>query len=596
MANNLEVVVRVRDLTTQGLARISQSITKMGSQMLRWGTAFTGISSALSVVQFTKFASELENLEGRLAGVFEGDLKAGADQLERIRALAADPIVGTSELVNTFIQGATAIRGFSEETLNTLANVAVQFDRDIGSVFTAFASGSERTLNQLGVSITRVGDQVQIASGQFKTLVDDNKDAIREGLVDVWSKAFPNAVEDASRRFSGAMAIFKDSVEDLGAEIGERILPRITVELNKLTAWVDQNDETIIEFAEKAASGFGAAADGIASMATAIRDHEKDFRILERFAGVMLVAFGPGFKAKALGGALLVDNVLDLTRRNAELLKQRADSADFVGPPAPLSGEDMAAMLGFPPAGIVPRLPSAPRIPTIPGITATGAGSGGSSSGAKQAEIEMIGLEVDKLGERFRSLKIDIEAAWLAAPVDDFSYSIQRAFGNARAEIDLTNQDVQDFASETITGIKSAFTDDFAKGLADMMNGVRGFEESWKGAVTSVLEGLQLVILKMISMAAYQQFIAPLLGGFLGSPALGASVATAGALTAPASFRAGAQPVVINAHVAFNAGFVDPAGANEFFTRNRDTLKGIATGAVVEAIDRVPSFRARVKG
>jgi hypothetical protein len=168
------------------------------------------------------------------------------------------------------------------------------------------------------------------------------------------------------------------------------------------------------------------------------------------------------------------------------------------------------------------------------------------------------------------------------------------AFGHARENIKLTNQDLQDFADSVVADVKTAFTDDFAQGLADMMNGVESFEDSWKGAVTTVLEGLQQIILKMMLMAVYNKFVAPALEGamtFLGIPL---AKQTSSALMAPSSFAAG-QTIVVQSSSHFHAGFVDPSGADEFFSRNSSRLKEFTTAATVEALERSPAFRARVR-
>lgn len=589
MASNLEVVVRVRDLTTQGLARITQSISRMGSQVLRWGTAFAGISGSLSLVQFTRFASQLEDLEGRLSGVFEGDLDAAATQLERIRALAADPIVGTEELVNTFIQGATAIRGFSEETLNTLANVSVQFDREIGSVFSAFAGASEKSLRTLGVSLQKTGDIVRITSGDMQVQVANTKEAIQQGLIEVWSNRFPDAVEQAGTRFSGAMKIFQDAVEDLGAEIGERILPEITARLNDLTRWVEENDAEIIQFADDAATAIGGFAEQVAGLAASIRDNEWEWRLLLSVGATTALVFGDA-KIKLAGAVVLLNQYL-------AVMNKLPVQGKWPTPPTTIDDDFFTSKregdTWWP--GMDTPATAAPRIPTIPGITATAARSGAAASSPTPKEVIddwLAGFEdLDAALQRTR----DSMDRWANEGVADFSESIKVAFRGVRGEIALTNQDMADFASSVVSDIKTAFTDDFAQGLADMMNGVESFENSWQGAITTVLEGLQQIILKMILMAAYQRFVAPILGGIFGAGTGAAGAASvAGALTAPASFTASA-PVVIQPQIVFNAGFVDPSGAEEFFARNSTRFRDIATGAVTEAIDRSPAFRARVR-
>lgn len=585
MASNLEVVVRVRDLTTRGLARIEQSISRMGISLLRWSTALTGVGGLFSIAGIAKFSSELEDLEGRLAGVFEGDLKAGADQLERIRALASEPIVGTQELVDTFIKGATAIRGFSEETLDVLADVAITFNRDVASVYQAWAAGTTKSLQQLGIVLDKNGKEWTV-NGQA---VERNMDAVRAKIIEVWEQKFPNAVDLASQRFSGATAIFRDALEDLLAEIGGKILPKITVELNKITAWVHDNEDQIVAFAERAGNGFLDAADGITSFAKAIKDHENEWRIFEVIAGSMLALSGKTLTFRIVGGALVFDAL--------KATKERIDAQSQGFSQSNISGEDAAALLGLPPLSSAPGAAFSRALPPRPTIPPPPAGLAPEERAADTTtkKLKAVGVEVAKLGSQFDALKIDIEAAFMAAPVEDFSYSIGRAFEVARDQVAITNQDLQNFADSTIADIKTAFTDDFAQGIADLRNGVRSFEDSWKGAVTSVLEGLQQIILKMLLMAAYQRFIAPLLGGFLGG-ATGATTGAvaAGALTAPASMT-GAQQVVIAPQVNFNAGFVDPTGADEFFARNAGKFQQLATGAVTQAIDRSPAFRARVR-
>jgi len=580
MANDIEIVVKLRDIATQGLNRIGSTVTSMGSRIssalgsaisttLRWTTALAGLGGAVSAIKFVNLASDIEDLRGRLSGVFEGDLKAGADQLERIRAMAADPLIGTEKLADVFIKGSTAVKGFGEDTLETLANVAVQFDADINTVYSAFAGAQERALRQLGVSIEKSGDIVRITSGNIRLEVADTKEAIQQGLIELWGKRFPDAVDQAAARFSGKKAILIDEIEDIGAAVGERMLPRIGQGFDAVTRLLKDNEARFESWADSAAAAFddvggavlglaetigGNVGPAIAAMVQTLGGLNANIGLTVNLAKMLGESFDglPDTLSwtsifdqfaedmrKAAAAADATRAAFDIAGINAEratlaneqlakafehvqlegisteenYAKLNAELDHLLSNSIPLTRENqrLAESYGLVAEAVKKAAAAAPTIPAFAGGSSAAAAAAVSPSKASPLasteQVDTYSQHVSRLADQIQRVVVaQSEMTFPTEQATTFSEKVSAAWQNARQQLAITDADYAAFAQNISGGIKQGFLDDLPRGLVDVINKTKSFGDAWRSVGSTIAQQIQLIIAKLIALRIASAF------------------------------------------------------------------------------------------
>ena len=137
--------------------------------------------------------------------------------------------------------------------------MALIFDREVAEVANAFIGLNKRTLRELGVEVDRQGQYITIAAGKGakrmvveiekanKSTIQLNKE-IRQSLLDIWAKQFPDAMELAGSTFDAKIAVFKSRLFELTADIGERYLPKIKEWITSLTDFLTSHHNEIVAF------------------------------------------------------------------------------------------------------------------------------------------------------------------------------------------------------------------------------------------------------------------------------------------------------------------------------------------------------------
>ncbi|HYC54621.1 MAG TPA: hypothetical protein VEL28_06765 [Candidatus Binatia bacterium] len=250
----LEITATLKDLVTAratairtALLGISTAITSplraaMGTLVSLRGI-LAGVGVALSARQFLDAGAAVEDYRSRLSALID-------DEQRRERVLAAlreiPARIPTEQAIDAFIQleaiGTTA----AEKVVRQLAGVSLIFQKDLGTTLSAVMSGSEKALRSLGVEVEKTGKKVILQSGDIRIETENTAKAMREGLLELWERRFPDAIERANQGFRGRMAELRDTVGNIAADVAAPLLPGIERFVKSANDWLQQHRDDFV--------------------------------------------------------------------------------------------------------------------------------------------------------------------------------------------------------------------------------------------------------------------------------------------------------------------------------------------------------------
>lgn len=269
----LEVIARLRDEMSGTIKTIDGNMARMAAateahfarvnrtmNMVK-GTIMA-VAGSTAVKAMTEQAAAVERYGVQLNALLGSEEKAQA-ALARIREFVAKSPLDTDEVVQAFVQlEAVGVRS-ADKITEKLGNVAVIFNRDLRDVVSGFVSGGTEVLRRLGVEMSRSGDTAVMKSGEIRMAVANTTEDIRNGLLEIWEKRFPNAMELATSTFSAKMATFRSNVSDTVADIGTAFLPAMKGVLDQANTFIEQHRSDIVAVANSTGEILGLTADFI---------------------------------------------------------------------------------------------------------------------------------------------------------------------------------------------------------------------------------------------------------------------------------------------------------------------------------------------
>jgi len=250
---NLKLIGRSFSWMTAKAKAALRGLTKM---VFNLKTGLLGLSAVLGANMFIRPAADIENYRAQLTAIY-GDAKKAAVALHEMRKFAAESPLETKDVIEAFKVLESVGVESAETVVKKLGNVAVIFKREVADISNAFIGLNKRTLRQLGVEVDRQGKSIIIAAGKGpkrmvveiekanKTTIQLNKE-IRNSLLDIWTKQFPNAMDLMKNNFDAAVAVFKSKIFELTADIGKKYLPKLTEFFNKLSDMITEHHNEIV--------------------------------------------------------------------------------------------------------------------------------------------------------------------------------------------------------------------------------------------------------------------------------------------------------------------------------------------------------------
>ena len=131
------------------------------------------------------------------------------------------------------------------ETTKTLGQIGLVFNRDLRDVTSSFISLEARTLRRLGIVINRSTSKAILESGNLIRVVDNNVNAIRDAILDIFKKKAPQAFKIFTSSVQAQLKVLLSFMEIFGADLGDKLFRKPLAEaLVAINAFVRNNSET----------------------------------------------------------------------------------------------------------------------------------------------------------------------------------------------------------------------------------------------------------------------------------------------------------------------------------------------------------------
>lgn len=184
-----------------GLRAAHGAIFNLKNALVGVGSGY-GLKALAS--QFIAAARQAEDYRTTLRAVIKD--QASADALfERVRTWAAINPINTDDAVAGFVRLKTSAIENAEAALETVADTATVMHRSVVDVASAVVTTEAEQLRQLGITLTRTGKAAVIQSGNVRLAVSNDIETVRRGILEVMSRQFSGAMQDAGDTFSGMM-------------------------------------------------------------------------------------------------------------------------------------------------------------------------------------------------------------------------------------------------------------------------------------------------------------------------------------------------------------------------------------------------------
>jgi hypothetical protein len=275
------------------------TVNRILAHFLRLRTALAGLVVFFIGGRFVSglisAGEQIENFAVQIQSTF-GQFSALADKaLERIIEFARVTPFSTAEVIQGFTMMQAAGLETSDTVLKAIGDTAFIFNRSFAELSQALLSMETEPLKRMGIMLQRTGDTAVIMARGIRKEVNNTRDAIFKGLIEVMTVNFGGAMESAVDTWRGAMANFKSLFEEASFRVGRLItttlIPRIK---GFITIFENLQKSGFIErvgdrIAILVTSGFGKLFDMLEGFVRKLTENEDS---IERIIENIINAFG----------------------------------------------------------------------------------------------------------------------------------------------------------------------------------------------------------------------------------------------------------------------------------------------------------------
>lgn len=233
IADTRDAQIKIRELAkeaTQGFTKVQKvglkvnrvfgtldkGVRGLSRSFFNLKTAVAGAVAVLGAYKifdmargFVEAGAELERFRTQLTAVLGGNAQLAEETLRWVREFAARTPFTTQEVIRSFVMLRSVGIDVTQDMMETIGNVAYVFNRKIEDVAAAMISFETEVLRRLGVEIRRTTKEATIRSGELVRTVKNDAAEIREALLEIWAKRFPDAMKRAETEYEGMIALLK---------------------------------------------------------------------------------------------------------------------------------------------------------------------------------------------------------------------------------------------------------------------------------------------------------------------------------------------------------------------------------------------------
>lgn len=212
------------------------------------------VAGAFVIGGITKFVSELvragsaaEQQILRIGTVLRIPQEEAEKAFAAIREFAAPLPATTDEIVNAFIALEAINLAGTEENLTAVTNAALATGQSVQDITTVLASTEVGPLRRLGIELDRTGDKAVIAFKDIRIETEKTAGAVREGLLELFAKAFPDGIERSQETLQTALSTTRNLISNIIVGPGSELSALLADVVQEINDWIQANDDLIAQ-------------------------------------------------------------------------------------------------------------------------------------------------------------------------------------------------------------------------------------------------------------------------------------------------------------------------------------------------------------
>jgi hypothetical protein len=249
-ADGAKITAETKRLSA-GFSGIGKSIRGLKTLLPAGLAGLLGIAGLTKIVRgIVETAASFEKLQFQLRAVSKSIAEADSE-FKAIREFAARTPFMTENVTQAFIQLKAVGLAPTRREMEIFGNAAFSMGRDITDVAQSIISLDTEVLRRLGIQLDRTGKKAVIMSGDIRIEVENDLNAIRQAVIDVWEKRFPGTMKKAEQTTTGLVALMQSEWAEFKNQLGTFVIPEIKNLVGWLTTAIAKAREWAGEFVEE---------------------------------------------------------------------------------------------------------------------------------------------------------------------------------------------------------------------------------------------------------------------------------------------------------------------------------------------------------
>jgi len=233
----LRVTIRLKDFATRGMKKFHGTVTRVAakvraklmavkSAVFSLRGALIALGAGIVLKGFMNAGLAMERFRVQIKAVLDGNEALAKQTLTWVREFARVTAFATDDVIQSYVTMRAAGIKVTKEMLTTVGNVAFAFSKGTESRMSdlalALVSMEAEVFKRFGLTWKIVGDQATISLDGMIRKTKKTMGAMREAILDLFAKKFPDTMQEAQEKVGGQLAIMKSNWFEFQAEAVEK--------------------------------------------------------------------------------------------------------------------------------------------------------------------------------------------------------------------------------------------------------------------------------------------------------------------------------------------------------------------------------------
>ncbi len=181
----------------------------------------------------------------RLSTILQIPQDKAEEAFEAIRTFARDLPPTTDQVVDAFLALESVSLAGTEENLKRVISASLALKRPLEDITAVVRSIETEPLRNLGIQLSRNKDIADLTFRGIRLQVANTDKGIREGLLELFKVAFPDAIKNSEDIFDTALSGLRSLIQDIVVGPGSRLTAQLTEVVKETKKWVEANQDLI---------------------------------------------------------------------------------------------------------------------------------------------------------------------------------------------------------------------------------------------------------------------------------------------------------------------------------------------------------------